>query len=137
MLNFVIKFSTNGNCQTVEITDKVSAELQKSGLSSGILTVFVPGSTGAIATMEYEPGLVEDTEKYFKDLVKEKNAYKHDINCKTANASSHLRATLMGPSLTIPFENSKMQLGTWQQITFIEFDNRSRDREIIIKIIGQ
>ncbi|MDI6640910.1 MAG: secondary thiamine-phosphate synthase enzyme YjbQ [Elusimicrobiota bacterium] len=132
-----IHLSTKGNSEIVDITDKVQEELHKSRLSDGIVTVFVPGSTGAIGTMEYESGLIKDTSEMFSELVKETKKYLHNRSHLDGNATAHLRATLLGPSLTVPFEAGKLTLGTWQQIVFVDFDNRPRRREIVIKFIGR
>ena len=131
-----IHLSTKGNSEIIDITAEVQKELHKSGLSDGIVTVFVPGSTGAVGTMEYESGLIKDTSTLFYQLVDENNKYFHNRSHMDGNAAAHLRATLLGPSLTLPFEAGNLTLGRWQQIVFVDFDNRPRSREIIIKFIG-
>jgi len=132
-----IKLSTKGNTQILDITEKVQQELKKSGLKDGIVNIFVPGATGAITTMEYEPGLVKDLTEFFKKIIPENEKYNHDSNHINGNAHSHIRASLIGPSINVPFENGNLILGTWQQIVFIDFDTRARTREIILKIIGE
>ncbi|MBU0952419.1 MAG: secondary thiamine-phosphate synthase enzyme YjbQ [Elusimicrobia bacterium] len=136
IVNAKINFSTQGNNQIVDITEQVKNELKKSKLLSGIATIFAPGATGAITTMEYEPGLVKDSQKFINQLVDDKGQFNHDSGNPKGNAPAHIRAFLFGPSITVPFENAGFQLGTWQQIVFIDFDNRPRNREIIIKFLG-
>lgn len=131
-----IHLSTRGNSEIIDITDRVQEELHKSQLTDGIVTVFVPGSTGAIGAMEYESGLIKDTSEMFSELVTETKKYSHNRSHANGNATAHLRATLLGPSLTIPFQAGILTLGTWQQIVFVDFDNRPRTREIVIKFIG-
>jgi secondary thiamine-phosphate synthase enzyme len=101
------------------------------------VTIFVPGSTGGITTIEYEPGLVQDLKTFFEKMAPKSGAYQHNIKWQDGNGYSHVRASLLGPGITVPFINGKMLLGKWQQIIFIDFDNRPREREIIIQIIGE
>ncbi len=131
-----IELSTKGSIDIIEITAEVEKELKKSQIYDGILTVFVPGATGAVATIECEEGLIKDTKEMFLNIIKEDKQYYHNRTHTQGNATSHLRATLIGPSLTVPITDSKLQLGVWQQIVFIEFDNRPRKRKLIIKILG-
>jgi len=137
VLSKKISFSTNGDCDIVEITTLVSEKLNETRLSTGILHIFVPGATGSVTTVEYEPGLVRDLKNFFGEIIPEKSSYFHDSHMPKGNAHSHLRASLIGPSLDVPFENGKLQLGTYQQIIFIEFDNRPRNRDVVLKIIGK
>ncbi len=132
-----IKLSTKGKTQIVNITEKVQIELKTSGLKEGIVNIFVPGATGAITTMEYEPGLIKDITEFFNKIIPENGKYTHDSSHINGNAHSHLRASLIGASVCIPFEKGNLSLGTWQQIIFIDFDVRPREREIILKIIGE
>ncbi|MEW6040060.1 MAG: secondary thiamine-phosphate synthase enzyme YjbQ [Elusimicrobiota bacterium] len=136
ILNSTIKLSTKGNCDIHNITATVREKLHNSKLKSGMITVFVPGATGAITAGEFESGLLSDMKNSFEKLVPEGEKYNHDRNHPGGNAPSHLKASIVGPSLVIPFEEGELQLGTWQQILFIDFDNRPRQREIIVKIIG-
>lgn len=135
--NNVIKFTTQGNTDIIDITDSVEEELVKSKINDGILLIFVPGATGAVTTIEYERELVKDTKELFQELVQENKQYHHNKTHSFGNATSHLRATLIGPSLVVPVTDGKLDLGTWQQIVFIDFDNRPRNRKIIIKIMGE
>lgn len=130
------RFSTEGDGTVVDLTIPVAAALTESGVSSGQLTVFVPGSTGAVTTVEYEPGLVEDLPELFEKLIPSGKVYKHDATWGDGNGFSHLRASLVGPSLTVPVSGGELMLGTWQQIIFLEFDNRSRRRSVQISILG-
>jgi secondary thiamine-phosphate synthase enzyme len=132
-----IQLSTSGNCDIVNITSEVVSEVSNSGLSNGAAIVFVTGSTAGVTTIEYEAGLVIDLKEMWEKLVPEKMEYKHDRAWGDGNGYSHVRASLLGPCLTIPFINRKLALGTWQQVVLIDFDNRVRSREIIIQVIGE
>jgi len=132
-----ITLSSKGFTEMIEITDKVENFVKKSGIKNGIVTIFVPGSTGGITTIEYESGLITDLPEMFEKLIPYKAGYEHDATWGDANGASHLRASLLGPSLTIPVEDGIMILGTWQQIIFIDFDTRSRKRTIIVQIMGE
>jgi secondary thiamine-phosphate synthase enzyme len=131
------RFSTEGDGSIVDMTGRARSAVEESGITTGQLTVFVPGSTGAITTVEYEPGLLRDLPELFEKLVPSHVGYKHDATWGDGNGFSHLRAALVGPSLTVPVSGGELVLGTWQQIVFLEFDNRSRDRKVRISIIGE
>ncbi|MEW6556816.1 MAG: secondary thiamine-phosphate synthase enzyme YjbQ [Elusimicrobiota bacterium] len=128
--------STKGNCEIVDITDRVSAILEKSDIKNGIMNIFVPGATGSVTTIEYEPGLITDFQNLLREIVKENKDYQHNKTHSDKNATSHLRASLLGATLSVPIENGQLTLGRWQQIVFVDMDNRPRDRKIIVKIIG-
>ena len=132
-----MRLDTKGNCDMVDITPVVAKDVSSSGIQSGTVTIFVNGSTAGVTTIEYEPGLVADLEDMWDRLVPEKKEYKHNRAWGDENGHSHVRAALLGASLTIPFMNKTMALGTWQQIVLIDFDNRSRSREIVIQILGE
>jgi len=132
-----IVFKTAGDCEIVNITDDAAKILAKSGVKDGIMNVFIPGATGAITTIEFEPGLESDLKALLKNIVKEKGDYGHNKTHSDGNATSHLRASLLGPSLTVPIDGGKMTLGVWQNIIFVDMDNRPRDREVVVKIIGE
>ncbi len=132
-----IKLSTKGETDIINITNEVTEEVEASGLSKGTVTVFVSGSTGGITTIEYEPGLIKDLNRLFEEIASKRKEYAHNQTWGDGNGYSHVRASLLGPSLTIPFINKALQLGTWQQIVFIDFDNRPRSRELILQIIGE
>ena len=137
MISRKIRFSTQGNVDIVNLTERVARNLEETGLGKGLVNIFVPGATAGVATMEYEPGLVEDFSELIERLVPKDKGYLHNETHLDRNAHSHLRATLLGPSLSVPFENGELALGTWQQIIFVDFDNRPRKREVIIQIIGE
>lgn len=132
-----ISLSTKGFNEMIDITDKVDSIIEKSKINDGIVTVFVPGSTGGLTTIEYESGLLSDFPDMMEKLIPYKAYYEHNATWGDANGASHLRASLIGPSLTIPFKNKKMILGTWQQIIFVDFDTHGRNRNIIVQIIGE
>jgi secondary thiamine-phosphate synthase enzyme len=121
----------------IDITRNVSVIVNESGLKSGIVVVFVPGSTGAITTIEHEDGLVEDIRTALERLVSQKLEYSHDQRWGDGNGHSHIRASIIGPSLTIPFSSGQLLLGTWQQVVFLEMDNRPRKRKVIVQILGE
>ena len=137
IINETIRLSTKGYPDLINITEKISAILKRSGLKNGSLTVFVIGSTAAITTFEYEPGLIKDIQQLYEKIAPSNKHYHHDDTWGDANGFSHLRASLQGPSLTIPFEESKLMLGTWQQVVLAEFDNRPRARKVVVQIIGE
>ena len=132
-----IRLKTKGDGDLINITDKVSSGLARSKMKEGSVTVFVVGSTAAITTFEYEPGLIKDMRDLYEKIVPSNRHYSHDETWGDANGFSHLRAALQGPSLTVPFEEGKLVLGTWQQIVLAEFDNRPREREVIVQVTGE
>ena len=132
-----ISLRTRGDGDIQDITAKVEKIVTDSQILNGIVTVFVNGSTAGVTTIEYEPGLVADLEDMWDRLVPEKKEYKHNRAWGDENGHSHVRAALLGASLTIPFMNKTMALGTWQQIVLIDFDNRQRSREIFIQLMGE
>ncbi len=137
MVSRKIRFSTQGNVDIINLTERVARNLEETGLAKGVVNIFVAGATAGITTMEYEPGLVQDFPSVIQRLIPEKKSYLHNETHLDRNAHSHLRAALLGPSLTVPFENGELVLGTWQQIVFIDFDNRPRKREVILQIMGE
>ncbi|NYT00538.1 MAG: YjbQ family protein [Methanocellales archaeon] len=132
-----ISFQTKGNVDIIDITDKVAELLIESEPNNGIATIFVPGSTGAITTIEYEHGLIEDMKNALERLIPQGIEYKHNLRWGDGNGHSHLRSAVLGPSLTVPFSNKKLLTGTWQQIVFIDLDARPRSRRIIVQIVGE
>ena len=130
-------FSTEAEMDVVDITKDVQDILSESSVSDGIATVFVPGSTGALATMEYEPGLVKDMKDVFEKIAPRDHYYHHEERWHDKNGHSHVRASLMSPSVTSPFRDKRLMLGTWQQIVFLDFDVRARERELFVQIIGE
>jgi secondary thiamine-phosphate synthase enzyme len=115
----------------------VSRAVADSGLRSGIVTVFVVGSTAGITTIEFESGVVEDLDKAFEKVAPRSGTYRHHLRWGDDNGSSHVRAGILGPSITIPFDDGQLALGTWQQIALVEFDTRPRTREIVMQIVGE
>ena len=132
-----ISLATRGNTDIHDITDQVAKEVAQSGLKRGIITIFCPSSTSAITTIEYEPGCVSDLRRMFDELVSPNRPYAHDDTCGDANGYSHMRASLLKASLTVPFVDGRLTLGTWQQIIYVDFDNRPRHRELVVQIMGE
>ncbi|MBU0709488.1 MAG: secondary thiamine-phosphate synthase enzyme YjbQ [Candidatus Omnitrophica bacterium] len=137
IINQTLKLNTEGNPDLVDITDRLVRKLEDSKLKRGNLTVFVIGSTAGITTFEYEPGMIQDITELYEKLIPRGKDYHHDQTWGDANGFSHLRAAITNPSLTIPFEDGKLLLGTWQQVVLAEFDNRPRNRQIVVQIIGE
>ncbi len=137
IINQRITLKTKGSGDLVNITDEISELLKKSKLIKGNITVFNIGSTAAITTFEFEPGMIKDMQELYEKIVPSSQHYHHDDTWGDANGFSHLRAALQGPSLTIPFEKGSLLLGTWQQVVLAEFDNRPRQRKIVVQIIGE
>jgi secondary thiamine-phosphate synthase enzyme len=135
--NHQFDLETKGSTQVLNLTDKVSSLVARGKIDSGIATVFVVGSTAGITTTEFEPGLVEhDLKKAFEDIAPEEGDYKHESTWNDDNGHAHVRASLLGPSLTVPFSAKKLKLGQWQQIVLIDFDTRPRTRQIIVQVVG-
>jgi secondary thiamine-phosphate synthase enzyme len=135
-LNY-IEFETKGRNEVVDITDNIRQIVDGSGINDGSALIFVPGATGGLSTIEYEPGLIKDFPQLMEKLIPEKEYYFHNETWHDGNGHSHLKATLIGPSLTIPYENKRLILGTWQQVVFLEFDNKSHHRRIAVQLIGE
>lgn len=132
-----IELKTRGHADMLDITDEVAARVRGSGIGAGIVTVFCPGSTGGLTTIEYESGALSDLGRLFEEIVPLDREYAHNLRWGDGNGHSHVRAALLGPSLTVPFVDGELQLGTWQQIIFVDFDNRSRSRRLVVQIIGE
>jgi secondary thiamine-phosphate synthase enzyme len=132
-----VDVSTQGHTDIVDITSQVKDVLSNSQLKEGLLTVFVPGSTAAITTIEYEPGLLKDLPEALERIAPSGTDYHHDAAWGDGNGSAHVRAALIGGSFTVPFHEGRMLLGTWQQIVVMDFDNRSRNRKIIVQMMGE
>jgi secondary thiamine-phosphate synthase enzyme len=131
-----IQLKTRGDADVVDITAQVQKALAEAGLDNGIVTLSVIGSTAALTTCEFEPGLVADLKEIFNKLIPAGHHH-HDAGCQDGNGHAHLRSSLVGPSLTLPFHDRALILGTWQQIIFLDFDNRPRDRKIVVQILGE
>ena len=132
-----LKLATHGNAEAINITQYLSEELEYTELKNGVLTVFVPGATGALTTVEFEPGLIQDLNELWERIIPSKKTYNHDRAWGDGNGHSHIRASLLGPSLSIPFCTGKFTLGTWQQVIFIDFDTRTRSRKLVLQFIGE
>ena len=132
-----IALQSKGNCDIIDITPQVAKILEESGVNSGIVTLFIVGSTAGITTIEYEPNLVSDFKNMWDRVIPRNIPYEHDKTWGDGNGHSHVRASTLGASLIIPFVNKRLTLGTWQQIVFVDFDNRPRSRKIIIQILGE
>lgn len=131
------KINTKGYCDIRDVTDTVAELVQQSEISDGTVTVFTPGSTAGVTTIEYEPGLLEDLPDLFEKLAPRGVPYAHDATWGDGNGFSHVRAALLGASLTVPVKSKSLLLGTWQQIVVIDFDNKSRGRRVIVQIMGE
>ncbi len=128
--------SSHGHDQIIDITEKVNRFVTESGVDQGQVTVFVPGATASVTTIEYEPGLVQDIPALLEELIPIKKNWAHNQTWGDGNGGSHIRATLIGPSLTIPIIEGQMTLGTWQQIIVIDHDVRPRNRKVVLQVIG-
>jgi len=131
-----IKLETQHEMQILDITNEVEKIVARSNIKDGIVNIFVPGSTGAITTIEYEPGLLHDLPAALERIAPSNAYYKHEERWHDGNGRSHVKASIIGPSLTVPVENGKLLLGTWQQIVFIECDVRARQRRLIVSVVG-
>ncbi len=129
--------STQGYCDIHNITEAVASAVRESGLTGGIATVFTPSATSAITTVEYESGMLADFEALFERIAAQAWEYKHNERWHDGNGFSHVRAALLGPSLSVPFADKQLMLGTWQEIAFVDFDNRRRSRRVIVQMVGE
>ena len=132
-----INLNTTGNADIQDITDEVADLVSKSELVSGIATIFCPSATSALTTIEYESGALSDLRRLFDEILPANRDYAHNDRWQDGNGHSHIRAALLGPSLTIPFSNRRLTLGTWQQIVYVDFDVRPRQRELVVQLIGE
>ena len=132
-----IRVKTKGEDDIIDITKQTSKIIESSEIKNGTVTIFVSGSTAALTTIEYEPGLLSDFPKMLERVAPKNIDYGHDQRWHDGNGHSHVRASLLGPSLTIPFSNRNLMLGTWQQIVLLELDTRSRERNLVLQILGE
>ena len=132
-----VEISTCGHTDIIDITQQVEQVLWESELKNGNLTVFVSGSTAGITSIEYEPGLLKDLPEAFEKLAPTGVTYHHDAAWGDGNGYAHVRAAMLGSSFTVPFDNGKLLLGTWQQIVVIDFDNRPRKRSVVVQMMGE
>jgi secondary thiamine-phosphate synthase enzyme len=133
-----LEITTSGNTQVLNLTEEVEDALRRGAIKDGVVTVFVVGSTGAITTTEFEPGLVHtDLRALFERLAPEDGFYQHEATWNDDNGHSHVRASLVGPSLTVPLVDGRLTLGTWQQIVLLDFDTRGRRRRVVVQVLGE
>ncbi len=132
-----INFQTEGNTDIIDITDDVKKQVRASELNDGTVTIFSPSSTSAVSTVEYESGCLRDLRRFFDDILPADQEYAHNAKWGDGNGHSHVRAALMKASFSVPFINQQLTLGTWQQIIFLDFDNRPRSRELVLQIMGE
>ena len=132
-----IQLSTRGNTDVQDITAEIARVVIASELKNGTVTIFCPSSTSALTTIEYESGCVSDLQRLFDEIIPSNREYAHNARWGDGNGHSHVRATLLGPSLTIPFVEGHLTLGTWQQVIYVDFDVRSRNRELVVQIVGE
>ena len=137
VLNTMINLTTRGNTDIQDITDQISGAVLKSGIKDGIVTVFAPSSTSGITTIEYESGCLSDLRRLFDELVDPQRQYAHNARWGDGNGHSHIRSALLGTSFTVPVLDKRLTLGTWQQIIYVDFDNRPRQRQLVVQIIGE
>jgi secondary thiamine-phosphate synthase enzyme len=132
----IFEIATRGFNDIIDITQRVEDIIAKSELNEGNALIFVPGSTAGVTTIEYEPGLLKDYPDFLERLIPSDKSYKHDDTWHDGNGYAHLRSSLQGTSITIPFIGGELLLGTWQQVIVVDFDNRARDRKVIVQLIG-
>jgi secondary thiamine-phosphate synthase enzyme len=136
VITSTLDLETSGNADIQDITRRVAAEIRSSGMQAGIVSLFVPSSTSALTTIEYESGCVSDLRRVFDEIADANRHYAHNARWGDGNGHSHVRAALLGSSLTVPFVDGALTLGTWQQIVYVDFDNRARQRTIVVQMIG-
>ncbi|MBA7505227.1 hypothetical protein ES706_03890 [subsurface metagenome] len=132
-----IILQTKGNCDILDITSQVTRKVEESGVNSGTVTLFISGSTAGVTTIEYEPRLLSDFKGMWDRVIPQNIPYEHNKTWGDGNGHSHVRASMLGASLTIPFIDKRLTLGTWQQIVFLDFDNRPRSRKMVLQIMGE
>ena len=132
-----LRFRTHREGEILDITDRTQRVIESSRMMNGVAVLFVPGSTGAITTIEYEPGLLADLPVALERLAPKDAPYEHENRWHDGNGHSHIRASMIGPDLSVPFRDKKLTLGTWQQIVFLELDIRPRDRTVIVQLVGE
>jgi secondary thiamine-phosphate synthase enzyme len=132
-----IELSSQGHADVIDISGQVEQIVRKSELKSGTTTIFCPSATSALTTLEYESGCVSDLQRLFNEIVNSNRDYAHNARWGDGNGHSHIRAALLGPSLTVPFVDGRLTLGTWQQIVYVDFDNKPRQRRLVVQLIGE
>ncbi len=137
VVTHALQLSTRGGADMVDITDDVARCVRQSGLKSGVVTVFCPSSTSGLTTIEYESGALGDLKRLFDEIIPPEKHYSHNARWGDGNGHSHVRAALLGASLSVPFVNCDLTLGTWQQVIYVDFDNRPRRRELVVQVMGE
>lgn len=132
-----IRLNTRGNADTHDLTERVAEVVAESGVHAGTATVFTPSSTSALTTIEYEDGALEDLRRTLNEIASPEREYRHNLRWGDGNGHAHLRAALLGPSLSIPVVDGRLTLGTWQQVLYLDFDVRPRQREILVQVVGE
>jgi len=132
-----ISLESKGNCDIIDITAEVQQRLAETGIGNGTLTLFISGSTAGLTTIEFEPGLIADFKKMWERNVPRDITYEHNRAWGDGNGHSHVRASVLGASLVVPFNDKRLALGTWQQIVVVDFDNRARSRQIVVQVMGE
>lgn len=132
-----LNLNTKGNTDIHDITRELVRLVEQSGLTAGTLTVFCSSSTSGVTTVEYESGCINDLKRLFEELVPSGRPYDHNDTWQDGNGHSHMRASLLGPSLTVPFVEKTLTLGTWQQVIYVDFDTHPRHRELVVQIVGE
>lgn len=132
-----LHLSTRGHGDVRDITPDIARMVRESGLRAGIVTVFCPGSTGGLTTIEYEDGVIADLQQVLDEIVPPNRPYRHHLRWGDDNGHAHIRAAIIGPSITIPFTDGRLTLGTWQQVVFCDFDTRPRSRRLVVQILGE
>ena len=132
-----IQLSTRGNADVQDITRQIENLVRQSEIADGIVTVFCPSSTSGVTTIEFEDGCVADLRRLFDEVAPQNREYQHHLRWRDGNGHSHVRAALLGPSITIPFVQKSLTLGTWQQVIYVDFDNKSRQRELVVQMVGE
>jgi secondary thiamine-phosphate synthase enzyme len=132
-----LELSTKGSADMHDITGEVGRLVRISGVQDGVVTIFAPSSTSALTTIEYERGALADFRRLFNEIADPARDYQHNLRWQDGNGHSHIRAALLGPSLSVPFVEGRLTLGTWQQIVFVDFDNRPRQRRLVVQIMGE
>ena len=134
---FSLSLTTQGNADIQDLTNAIARHVKQSGIKNGTATVFCPSATSALTTIEFEDGALSDLRRLFDEVIPQNREYAHNARWHDGNGHSHVRASLLGPSLTIPFVNGRLVLGTWQQIIYVDFDNRPRKRELTLQVMGE
>lgn len=137
VISDALKFRTRGEGEILDITSRVQSSIGAANIKNGIAFLFVPGSTAALTTIEYEPGLISDLPSMLDRVAPRNASYEHEKRWHDGNGHSHVRASLIGPDLFVPFQNKRLTLGTWQQIVFLELDVRPRERTVVLQLMGE